>query len=1378
MNNQLEALLEIRKHGAVNIRGVSFQILFGLWQAMQLYEDDCWFEAVGLERFEDVDIHPKSLLLSGTQSNHYYQAKTCEGVYFPSNMVKPLRSFIEILQADPDARLTLVFNFTPSGEVGKMANFQNQKAADKKKIRAKFWKLCQQAGQASDGGKNPDLNVKERDAEILLDRLQFVTHSVDGLQKNIEKLMAKHFGIAGERTGEFLAIFFYRFTLWSRERKRVERADMDEVRDNIGSNASFEREFAARGSLLKFVNWNVDEQPVDFREGKRTRAGHIAADLDVVRPRWLKEIGTAFESQGIVVVRASSGQGKSTLALRFAHDNWSPAHTLTLQSARSQEEAELVCEALRHRKQTLQLPTFLLIDNASRRTEHWARVAQECAQLGIPTLVTLRQEDWIRFGSETLFTSAPIQPTLELSEAREIFRSLHNAGRVHPIVHSFEWAWEKVDEPRLLMEFIYLVTHGKMLEDRLREQLAEIRQHESPLKLEILRRVVMADALGAPLDEARLFDDLKCEWGPAAVAPGSGALLAPLDGEYLQRINSRLTGLHWVRSDHLVNLLHDGYPTVTQTALSVLNIMAPENLSDAVASALLRSDINKQDFTDGLVERARSAPLTGVLAFVEGIFEAGEFDFFNANRSLFDEGFALVGQSGPFLLSCDWAPSHNKKFLQNVATIMSDAPNTNIQKLAKISHKFRQVSRGKELCAQFLQRATPTILEDKLIPGFGATGDLLAWLGWCGIPFPQLAQMKSSLFERALSWDYPIEILCRWHEGLWLFDRDVYREWITIAPEEMRDYAQWQLECLHLQWDAPSDDLQDGENARGTVELNYLGEDFQKANSASVDRIGKLHSLFPFYAHYNANAVWPSLLPISHDSSLKRMTQDYQYLEFVVARNSTWNRLIETRFEISTFYDFQKAWHEARQRMVTVLGALSTRIEKLLSGALPDLLITSDWASDIQIFQDALVQTPKTPNKTPQEVKEKLKIAAEWNSHMSAWLSAFITTAVFFQENGRLPCDRSEDSPGEDASQAAHLALYNLRDAAKDLVGMQDSMSDLFDFTGDTFKTRDLEVKERDIFERVLKALEVWIEDRPVSRVSDLDSFLMRKRERHRSELSERLRVALTELQEQGMRFDYPSDICKEFPLTYLPIMFEVSDPCNFTNERDAVLLALAPLHDIADFGCLIPTFEKRRFLPEGFRAALRLPAEDDEDGWKTRESVLLDTLELPAEVWALLPELPLQEHPPLTLKATLHALLLALQIFSEQRQTIDTLADALGPFTKRLFLQHRNRLLSQPLTGEVDFDRMKTLLNEGCGQHAQTSQYKFVEKLLTASSSWAQAQSQLREAEQEPSPSFDLLADLDQGRETLWVSAEEFVSLDYDLAHESIFRLTLEGGL
>jgi hypothetical protein len=1373
-SNQLNSLLQSRMHGAINIRGVRFQLLFGLWQAMHLYDTAWSFEAVGLERFEDVDLYPKPLQLVGGEHNHYYQAKTSEGPWYPSQLVKPLRSFLEILRTDPDGHFSLVFNFSPTGEVSEMVEFARQKAAKQRAIRKKFRNLCQQAGRASQTGKIPALHTTEAEADSLWERLHFITHTENELVQQIQTMMAVRFDVAGGRIEEYLAVFFHRFALWSQERRRVVRADLDGVRDQIGANLAFEREFAARGTLLKPIDWADDAQPDDFREGKRTRAGHIAAALDATRPRWHQAIKTAFESKRIVVVRASSGQGKSTLALRFVHDEWPQAHTLTLLSARTEDEAELVCEALRHRAQTLQLPTFLLIDNASRRTAYWPRVAQECAHLGISALVTLRQEDWVRFAQESLFSSAPVEPSLQWSEAREIFQSLRAVGRVHQAVPSPEWAWEKIGEPRLLMEFIYLLTHGKMLEERLREQLEEIRQHESPLKLEILRRVAMADALGAPLNEVQLFDDLRREWGPAEVAAGAGALLKPMDGEYLQRFDSRVFGLHWVRSDHLVRLLHDGSPLPAQTALAVLNALSPENFSDAVANALLRSDIEREAFINGLVERARSVPLSEMLSTLQGIFESGEAVFFETNRSLFDEGFAFGGQSGPSLLLYDWVPAEGKRFLQHAAEITAEKSDSNVQKLALISRRFRRVARGQEECRRFLQRVASTMETPRLLADIGTTGDLLSWLGWCEVPFSQWPEVQAPLFEHALAWDFPIESLCSWHEGLWLFDRAAYVSWITRAPEELRDYVQWQLGCLQLHWDAPPPQPQDGGGTQGTVALEYLGQDFKNANVDSVGRIQKLYSLFPFYAHYNAHAFWPLEWPMAYDPSLKEMTQKYQFLRFFVARNSTWARLVETRYEINTFYDFQKGWHEARQRAVIVLKALAERLEMLLAGTSNDLFATFGGQSDVVAFQNVLIQTPKPPEKTPEELKEKLKAATEWNSHMTAWLGAFVTTAVFFQQNRRLPLPiQDDDSPEENGARAAHLTLYNFRDAAKDLRAMQEAMCALFEVAGDVCDARSLEAKEDEVFERVLNALEVWLEDRPSERGHDLNNFLVQKREQQQREITGRVRAALAPLEAQSMAFLYPTGLYQTFPLSYLPVMFEVSDPCDFLAERNAVLAALEPLHDVANFGCLIPIFKGERFLPGGFLVALRPPSPDDEDGRRTREAVLLDVAELPDGVWPRLPARPLREHPRLVVKTTLHALLLGWQAFARQHNRLKPLAAMPGRFTRQLFEQYRNRLLSQPLGGEVPFERIETLLTEEFPNQAETAAYGIATSLIEVLRSWNQAQKKLQHAESESSPSDDLIAELNAAREMLWQSAQELVAFDFDVAHIAIMQLT-----
>ncbi|RYZ83297.1 MAG: hypothetical protein EOP06_20240, partial [Proteobacteria bacterium] len=442
---------------------------------------------------------------------------------------------LEVLLADPHAQFRFVSNFSPTGEVADIANFRKLSPKRKTSVRSTFRRVCKRAAQASPTGRVPALLVTDTDADTLLDRLEFMKLDEEVLERDIRGKIGNHLGVVGPRVEEYFHIFFARFVQWSRKRQRITRTDLDNIRDQIEASLAFEQEFAARGQmLLRKIDWTIDATIDDFFQGKATRSGHVAADLDVPRTQWIGRVESALNNVGIVVVRASSGQGKSTLAYRFARDKWLPEHTFTLLSAPTEADAILVNEALRARVQNYELPTFLLIDNASRKTAAWSLVAQECARLGIPTLVTLRQEDWVRFAQESLFACEVVEPELDLAEARGIFNVLKKREKVHADVPAAEWVFERIGEPHLLMEFVYLVTQGQMLEERLREQLDEIAKYEKPVKLEVLRRVALADALGAPIIEGRLFDDLRREWGVEAIAAGSDAILRSLDGEYLQ----------------------------------------------------------------------------------------------------------------------------------------------------------------------------------------------------------------------------------------------------------------------------------------------------------------------------------------------------------------------------------------------------------------------------------------------------------------------------------------------------------------------------------------------------------------------------------------------------------------------------------------------------------------------------------------------------------------------------------------------------------------------------------------------------------------------------------------------------------------------------
>ncbi len=182
-------------------------------------------------------------------------------------------------------------------------------------------------------------------------------------------------------------------------------------------------------------------------------------------------------------------------------------------------------------------------------------------------------------------------------KAERIYAAFRERERIHPAVDSAAWAFERLRPPHLLLEFVYLITHGQMLEDRLRDQVREFsRISEDPRKGEVLRIAALSNALGAPVPVEALLRVVPLRDDPQEVVE---SLLV----EYLTLEDGMLGPLHWVRSEHLARILHEGgVPSVTSSALTA-----------------------------------------AILAIASGLLEAGERSCFDANRKLFDEAHAIAG---------------------------------------------------------------------------------------------------------------------------------------------------------------------------------------------------------------------------------------------------------------------------------------------------------------------------------------------------------------------------------------------------------------------------------------------------------------------------------------------------------------------------------------------------------------------------------------------------------------------------------------------------------------------------------------------------------------------------------------------------------------
>ena len=387
-----------------------------------------------------------------------------------------------------------MFSFPLRGDIATLANRNSLTTTERTKIESKFRNTFQNTG------------VSEAEADALLAELTISSAPEEWIKYQLRQAIAERFDLASEGLDIYLAVLTARALDWAKDRKTITRIDLEQVQTAVGEAISREETFQAYGrALIGRANWGDASNREDFFEGKSTLPGHVVANADVRRDTWIERIDQALRTSKVCILRASSGQGKSTLMYRYAFDRWPHKDTFILQAVQTPEQVEQIRNYLRFRS-NLGLPTLVMVDNAGWATRLWPQVAQTCAALGIRVLVTIRHEDWFRFGKENLFTYEVLEPTLDLTEAREIYRVFRASGHLHTSVTSPEWAYERVGEPHLLLEYTYLLTHGQMLEERLRDQLQQFgAQGEDPAKLEILRRTALASTFGGDYRGAQTF---------------------------------------------------------------------------------------------------------------------------------------------------------------------------------------------------------------------------------------------------------------------------------------------------------------------------------------------------------------------------------------------------------------------------------------------------------------------------------------------------------------------------------------------------------------------------------------------------------------------------------------------------------------------------------------------------------------------------------------------------------------------------------------------------------------------------------------------------------------------------------------------------------
>ncbi|MDR7666083.1 hypothetical protein RG963_09910 [Methanosarcina sp. Z-7115] len=240
LSNKYDALFKSRFHGAANIRGIRYQILYSILRAFELYENKTQSASITLEGIEDVDIEINNFKIF----NEHAQVKSASKPWAWSNLKSydnkrgPIQNFIEAYRVDSDSNFLLVFDFELKNEIEKISRFNSLPETEKQGLRNKFRELCR-----SCGGTNYE-------ADSILDKLKIVSLSEEEILESLRRIISKTYDLGSDLVECYIKIFISAFLKWAEERKKVFRKDLEEIRVSIKESYKREEDFQAYGRGL------------------------------------------------------------------------------------------------------------------------------------------------------------------------------------------------------------------------------------------------------------------------------------------------------------------------------------------------------------------------------------------------------------------------------------------------------------------------------------------------------------------------------------------------------------------------------------------------------------------------------------------------------------------------------------------------------------------------------------------------------------------------------------------------------------------------------------------------------------------------------------------------------------------------------------------------------------------------------------------------------------------------------------------------------------------------------------------------------------------------------------------------------------------------
>lgn len=795
----------------------------------------------------------------------------------------------------------------------------------------------------SKGNKKTISGVSEEEAVSIFSHVEIVKVDEEHLKKQVlEKL--KTTITCGDPAIAFDALMWW-LKIASEQQQKLDRLKTVDQLNQIG----------------RFINhravheheWNISIKPIEysseystsdqieegklrseFFQGGRVRPRHIAANLDVPRTEALQEINKLFQQENVVILRAASGQGKTTLAYRYLLE-WAPdSFRYEILQAADLQHARRMAAAMKGHTEAIDVPTVVYLD-VRPGDNLWVEFVRELSDVSsLRILVTIREEDWFRSRitkDQFSFSDCPIQ--FDEDSGRKLFHALKKSGLGETVL-DFTDAWSKLGERKTLFEFVYLATQNEQLSDRIKAQISSLKDQVNKgtlreAELKLLRLVAIASAYEARLNLKELVRYVEI--------PEPTRTLERFGNEYLLRISNDgryVEGFHAIRSEIIAEELSD---EVLQPRGEIEAEVLPLLVEDDLESFLLYSFSKNPNSADNIARTLKNIYFQ-TWSGARGVFTAlqwlGLKKYADANAALIDNVRAIYGSGWWITLDWDLAQVRGKSGFGFLDSLRHMSKEMEFAAVSVENIQKQQTNKDDvfDYIAKWFQEFRVPAIDPITEYQFIASAEVMFWLGHLKLKCDAIEEWFSeNLITRARN-VLPIHLFAAFAYACRKIKPDVYANWLDVNIDEVRLQLRENLSLIAFIEDEQClvshfviDDIErKNSGIRPSDEIRSI-------NELAVDRIEVISHCLPGYEKYGTVGYGHQkvLFGSSYDESTKHIPVENLSIPWLPEFNALAQGVVELRFRPKTWDVYFDQVQSIRKSVLIVLQDLRASVSNM-----------------------------------------------------------------------------------------------------------------------------------------------------------------------------------------------------------------------------------------------------------------------------------------------------------------------------------------------------------------------------------------------------------------------------------------------------------------